>query len=750
MDQADRRGDIDAQLQAALEWQQRGRLAEAERLYRQILAVVPDQPLALHRLGLLAVQAGREVAALEWLWKSIQAAPSEADFYSNLGLVLSRLGRFEEACAVMEQAIRLAPQAPQLYSNWGHILHAGGRSREAIPLLQRAIDLQPDYAEAMNNLAVVYQSLQAWSSSIDVLRRLLSSYPADARAYYHLGLAYDALGEKAAASQALQQSLAIAPTQAEVYNQLGKIFFEQGRWPEAIEALAQALHYRPEYLQATMNLAMVCQAGADHQQAMIWYERARQLAPESVEVAIAFAHQLQWVCAWERLAELNRQILDAVDTLENSPNQRWLPPFWFICLTEPTTSAQQWRVARNWAQRIAGGSHRPPIAAKPTAARGGDDAVAPRPLRIGYLSADFGQHATSWLIGDLFAEHDRQQVSVWAYSFGPEDRSPWRQRIEQSVDGFRELGDCSHRQAAELIQGDEIDILVDLKGYTDHARPEVLALRPARIQVNYLGFPGTMGADFIDYILVDEVIVPPDRQACYQEKLVALPGCYQVNCRKLEIASLVPKREDVGLPDEAIVMCAFHQPFKLTPLVFDIWMRLLRDAPASVLWLLEDNPAVKRNLQQAAVQRGVSSERLVFAARVPHPLHLARLRLADLFVDTFPCNAHTTASEALRMGLPVVTWSGEAFASRVAGSLLREVGLADCISQSAAGYEHLLRRLILDDDWRRTVHQRLAENLQHTSLYDPRAFARKLEQAYRRMWVESGRSAQPRPGQGME
>jgi protein O-GlcNAc transferase len=750
MDQANRRVDIDAQLQAALQWQQRGELAEADRLYRQILAVVPDQPLALHRLGLLAIQAGHEVAALEWLWKSIQAAPQEADFYSNLGLVLSRLGRFEEACAVMEQAVRLAPRSPQLYSNWGHILHAGGRSRDAVPVLQRAIDLQPNHAEAMNNLAVVYQNLQAWPSSIDVLRRLLSSHPADARAYYHLGLAYDALGEKSAAKNALQQSLVIAPTQAEAHNQLGKIYFEEGRWSEAIEALAQALHYRPQYLQATMNLAMVCQAGADHQQAIVWYERARQLAPESVEVAIAFAHQLQWVCTWERLAELNRQILDAVEQLENSPDQRWLPPFWFICLTEPTSSRQQWRVARNWAQRIAGGSHRQGTAAKPTAVTGGDDGDEGRPLRIGYLSADFGQHATSWLIGDLFAEHDRRQVAVWAYSFGPEDRSPLRQRIEQSVDGFRELGDCSHRQAAEMIQGDKIDILVDLKGYTDHARPEILALRPARIQVNYLGFPGTMGADFIDYILVDDVVVPPDRQACYQEKLVTLPGCYQVNCRQLEIAPQVPKRVEVGLSEEAIVLCAFHQPFKLTPWVFDIWMRLLRDVPASVLWLLEDNTMVKRNLQQAAVQRGVPVERLVFAARVPHPLHLARLRLADLFVDTFPCNAHTTASEALRMGVPVVTWSGEAFASRVAGSLLREVGLPECISQTATGYEHILRRLVMDDDWRRTLHQRLATNLQRTSLYDPRAFARKLEQAYRRMWVESGRLTEPSPGRGME
>jgi predicted O-linked N-acetylglucosamine transferase (SPINDLY family) len=363
-------------------------------------------------------------------------------------------------------------------------------------------------------------------------------------------------------------------------------------------------------------------------------------------------------------------------------------------------------------------------------------------ISIGYLSGDFHCHATAWLIAELFEKHDRAGFVIFGYSYGPDDRSPMRRRLASAFDRFVDLKDASFMEAAERIAVDGVDILVDLKGYTRENRVQILALRPAPIQVNYLGYPGTMGAPFMDYVLVDDFVVPADQQPFFAEKLVHLPGCYQVNDSRREIAPHTPSRAECGLPEQGFVFCDFNNSYKITPEMFTVWMELLKGVPGSVLWLLEGNRFAPANLRREAEARGVAAQRLVFAPRMPLPEHLARHRLADLFLDTFPVNAHTTASDALWVGCPVLTMAGETFVSRVAGSLLRTIGLTELVTTSLDEYRVMALRLARDAELLAGLRARLEANRKTSRLFDAGRFARGIEQAYLTMW-ETYASGQP-------
>jgi len=357
-------------------------------------------------------------------------------------------------------------------------------------------------------------------------------------------------------------------------------------------------------------------------------------------------------------------------------------------------------------------------------------------IRLGYLSADFHQHATAYLIAEVFERHDRARFEVAAYSYGPDDRSGMRARLKGAFDRFLDIRPLAHGEAARQIHEAGIDILVDLKGYTTHARTEILAYRPAPIQVNYLGYPGTMGAEFMDYIIADPFLVPEDRQPFYSEALAYLPDCYQSNDTKREISEQVPSRAECGLPERGFVFCCFNNTYKITPAFFDIWMRLLHAVPGSVLWLLEANAAAKTNLRREAAARGIDPERLIFAPRQHLPEHLARHRHADLFLDTLPCNAHTTASDALWASLPLLTCAGETFAGRVAGSLLQACGMPELITTSPEAYEAIALKLASEPSRVAVLRRRLEQQRLSAALFDIARFTRNLEAAYIRMWEE--------------
>jgi predicted O-linked N-acetylglucosamine transferase (SPINDLY family) len=365
----------------------------------------------------------------------------------------------------------------------------------------------------------------------------------------------------------------------------------------------------------------------------------------------------------------------------------------------------------------------------------------PARLKIGYASADFHDHATAHLMAGLFAAHDRSRFEIRLYSYGRADASEWRQRLVAGSDAFVDIAGLGLCEAASRVRDDGVDVLVDLKGFTRDGRPELFALRPAPVQVNYLGYPGTMGAPWYDAFVTDAVCSPPGSEAQFAERLVYLPGSYQVNDRDQAIAETAPSRAECGLPESAFVYCCFNQTYKIEPAVFDVWMRILERVPGSVLWLFRSHAEAEANLRREAERRGVDPYRLVFAGKLPKAEHLARHRHADLFLDTLRVNAHTTASDALWAGVPVLTCPGEAFQSRVAASLLHAVGLAELAVPDLAAYEETAIRLGQGGSGGEgggelaEVKARLAANRLSCALFDTERTARNLERAYDALWA---------------
>jgi protein O-GlcNAc transferase len=364
-------------------------------------------------------------------------------------------------------------------------------------------------------------------------------------------------------------------------------------------------------------------------------------------------------------------------------------------------------------------------------------------IRIAYLSTDFRAHAVAFLIVGIFEHHDKGRFETTAISFGRDDNSETRARIQTAFDRFIDVQDMSDFKVASLMREWEVDIAIDLNGHTGDSRTAILAHRPAPLQVNYLGYPGTMGASYIDYIIADRFVIPKAQEDHYSEKIVYLPDAYQANDRKRRIADRTPARSETGLPERGFVFACFNNTYKIGPEVFDVWMRLLRGIEGSVLWLLEDNAIAAANLKREAELRGVAPARLVFAPRTTPDQHLARHRLADLFLDTLPYNAHTTASDALWMGLPLVTTPGSTFPGRVGASLLHAIGLSDLVTASLADYESLAQKLAQEPGALAAIKAKLAANRDSHPMFDTARFARYLESAYATMWERQQRGEEP-------
>ena len=676
-------------LNLALQHHRAGRLPEAEALYRQILQAQPDHPDALHLLGMIAYQVGKHEVAVAYVKQAIALNPAVAEFHNNLGTVYLELNQVEAASCHFNTALQLHPDYAEAQYNLANLLRKVEKFEEAAAHYRKALDLKPDYTAAYNNL----------------------------------GLTLHSQGKLAEAVAHYQKALALMPTYAEAHSNLGITLADQGHLEEAVAHYQKALAMKPAFAEAHGNLGNALKDQGRLEEAVVQFRRALALRPDLAEAESQLMHQLQHLCEWSGLEAL----FDRQRKHVQGKSHPKIPPF--ALLSIPSSASEQLDCARNH-----------------SAGRFSSFAVLreqfgfhfvrtskPR-LRIGYLSADFCQHATAYLIAELFELHDQAGFEVIAYSYGPNDGSEMRRRLVRACNQFVDIAGDTFGETARRIYEDKIDILVDLKGHTKAARTEIVALRPAPIQVNWLGYPGTMGAEFMDYIITDRFITPPDHAPFFSEKLVSLPDCYQVNDRKREIAKQALTRAECGLPVKGLVFCSFNNTYKIMPAVFDIWMRVLRQIPGSVLWLLEANAGAAANLRREAKARGVEPERLVFAPRLPLAQHLARHGHADLFLDTWPYNAHTTASDALWAGLPVLTCAGETFASRVAGSLLTAIGLPELITQSLAEYEALALRLARNPPELAGLRKRLAENRLTAPLFDSARFTRHLEKAYGMMW----------------
>ncbi len=566
----------------------------------------------------------------------------------------------------------------------------------AIAAYQRILDADPANRDALNNLGALYLLLGRTGVAIDGLTRLVEKYPGYAAGLCNLADAHRGRGDLKSAIEFYQRAIRSRPDFAKAYRGLAIALLMTDRPLETVQSCARLLTLEPDH---PLGLSL-----------------------------LVFAKMR--ICEWQGISGL----IDKIKTLVDKGSGE-IEPFVFAIL--PTTCAEQDKCARQYSRARYG------RAASWRADPAGILDPARR-LTIGYISFDFRQHATSTLVGGLFENHDRRNFKVNAYSYGPDDGSDLRQRIVRSLDSFVDISNLSYAEAASRIRDDKVDVLIDLMGYTTGGRPQIAALRPAPIQVNYLGYPGTMGANFIDYVIADKIIASSELQRFCAEKIVFLPRCWQANDRQRPDLPETPTRAAEGLPEDAVVFCCFNNPYKLNARMFDIWLDILQAVPTGVLWLLDDGQFAVRNLRRYAAGRGVDPRRVVSAPLRKHAEHLARHRLADIFLDTLPVNALTTASDALWMGLPLITCPGDTPVSRGASSLLHAVGLSELSCGSLEAYKEMAVRLAQDPERRRDLGRQLLESRLSSELFDAGGLVRALEAAYRQMWTLHAGGQPPR------
>ena len=719
-------------LRIGLEAFSRGNLAEAERVLQSAFTSGEVGAGEYQLAGLIAATRGDLKLSIENFQKSIAVNAQDALCWFNLGVSQKKLHLANEAIASFRQAVNLLPSYHDAWLALAAVYKGMQEYEHAFHSLQKALVCNPCSVDAFLQLGHLARLQSDTELAKERYQEVLRLKPTHFMAVYSLGLVYLDTNEITEAVRWLREAVKIDPQNAKARFKLGLALQSAHELIESERQYLTALELNQNYLEAYTNLGSIYLQADESQKAINCFENAIRIEPNYPAALCQLLRAKQSTCCWTGLTELCNHIEQINENSGllgqgNGPSPDYvIPPFVFLGLSTSTSHAQQYRCATNWYERQLAKHISAPVYASP---QSHDDR-----LTIGYLSADFRNHPVAELIVEALESHCKEHFRVVCYSYGPNDKSTVRRRVEAGVEIFRDIQELSTLEAAKRIAYDGVAILVDLTGYTQYCRTEILALRPSPIQINYLGYPGTLGASFIDYVFVDEFIVPPTEQPYFSEKLFYLPGCYQANDGSREIAETQQSRKDHGLPEDGFVYCCFNNSYKITPAIFDIWMRLLQFNPRGVLWLLDCNAETKRNLRCEAETRGVSVERIVFAPRVPLPDHLARYRHADLFLDTFPYNAHTTASDALWAGCPLLTHAGSTFASRVAGSILRSLGLDELITYSMVEYEHKAMQLTRDHDALRDVRARLADVARKSEVFDGKRFATKLESAYREIW----------------
>jgi protein O-GlcNAc transferase len=676
---ADRMND----LQAAVALHRAGRLPEALRIYKRVLKKSPDNVGCVYSLAMLYVQQSNYTAAADMFRRATRIKPDLVDAHYNLAVALGMSENYGEAALSYEKVLKLDPRHANARNNYATALLHAGRPADAVRQYDELIAQAPASADAHINRGTARQALKRVEEALADYERAIALKPNFAEAHLNRGNALAELRRADEAVTSYQQAIALQPNFADAYNNMANILSNLGRYEEAVAA----------------------------------YDKGLALQPDDSEArSMRFSAKMH-LCDWSNIDQERERLLGAIERGDV------VNPF--VALAVSPSVEDHLRCAKKFS-----GLRFP--AAEPLW-RG--EIYRHDRIRLAYVSSDFREHPIAYLTAGMFEHHDRSRFEVTAVSFGPEQERGIRQRLQGAFEHFVDVRTTSDQEIAALLREREIDIAVDLVGFLENARTHVFASRAAPIQVNYIGFPGTLGADYFDYIIADPTVLPPEHVASYTEKVAWLPDTYLPTDATRTVAEVTPCRAELGLPEKGFVFCTFNLSYKINPAMFDVWMRLLREVEGSVLWLRGYNALASRNLQAEARRRGVAPERLIFAPRAPLAAdHLARQRQADLFLDTLPYNAHTTATEALWVGLPVLTCLGTSFAGRVAAGLNRAVGVPELVTTSLAEYEARALKIARDPALCAELKQKLADNRQNYPLFNTARFTRQIETAYTTMW----------------
>jgi len=686
----------------------------SERL-SNLLADYPRSIFLWNLTGRMHWTLGNGKAAEEAFSRTTDLTPYFAPGHNNLGVLLSKKGLLDEAAESFRRAIEIRPDYAEAYNNLGTTLQARGELDKAIDCFSRALEIEPDGVAAYSNLGNAFRQKGRWEDAIECLSQATERHPDEPEPYCTLGIVFRDLAETGKAIESFSQAIKLNPGHAQAHSELGKAFADMGQVDRAIELQLTAIELKPDDPGLLCTLGKLFYHKGNLGKSLDAYRQALKIKPDMEAVRVQVLHQKRNICDW---------------TPEPGIDETWktrclgaqcADPFYTLPLDDdPKTQRQR---AVDWARKKFW--KRPLCPSPPERPR-----IRPPKLRIGYFSSDFSEHAVFYLISGLLREHDRDRFEIHAYSYGETPAEKHRAAIGGHVDGFTDIRNLPGPRTVDTVQAHKLDIAIDLNGHTRFSRSDLFAFRLAPIQVNYLGYPGTIGADFMDYIIADPVLIPEEYRDGYTENVIYLPDSFMPNDDSRSIAETGTSRAGFGLPEDGFVFCSFNNPCKISPAEFDIWMRLLKQVDGSVLWLSATPEMVKANLRKEAVARGVDAERIVFAERLPSlGEHLARHKHADLFLDTFNYNAHTTASDALWAGLPVVTKIGRQFAARVAASLLTAVGLPELITANEQEYERLILELAADPRGLSEVREKLAHNRTTHPLFDTVRYTRHFEQA---------------------
>jgi protein O-GlcNAc transferase len=727
-----------------------GRLAEAERSYQAVLNIKRDDFDSLHLLGVVRWQQRRHDEASRLIKQALRVRPDSAEACANLGIVLQSLDQPGEAIVAYDRALSINPRYAKALCHRGDSLRALGRNGEALASYDKALAAASGYAEAHVNRGVVLRELGRHADALASFDRALALQPVNPDILYNRANCLQSLGRFEEALRDYDVVLARNPRAAEAHNNRGCVLEKLGRFEEALASFEAALAARPDNAEALHNRGNALLALSRYAEALESYDSALALAPRRVdtlhnrgqtlvllrryEEAIAVFEAVLAVdpanpdasaglancrlltCDWDGVADIAGRARAAAQSGDWST----LDPFAALCIFD--APADHLEYARAYLRRRLSATPAPILKRTPC----GKERV-----RVAYLSSDFRNHPVARAAIRLFELHDRTRFETFGVSFGPDDGSDMRARVAAAFDRFVDVRAKTDSEIAELLHHLEIDVAVDLNGHTQGARPGILAHRPAPIQVLYLGYPGTSGADFIDYILADATVLPFADQDWYSEQIVQLPHCYHPCDETTAISSRTFTRAELGLPENGPVFCCFNRADKIATPIFDVWMRLLAGVDGSVLWLSQMNDPARVNLRRAAATRGIDPGRLIFAPQMASlGDHLARHRQADVFLDTLPYNAHSTAIDALRAGLPVVTCPGRSLAGRVGASLLHAVGLPELIVRDFDEYAALATELARNGARLESIRQKLTENRPTCALFDLKQLCSHVEAAY--------------------
>ena len=730
--------------------------ALAARFYETAIAGNPGDALPHYKLANLLKDSGHWEAALQHYDRATVLNPRFANAYCNRGVVLQRLNRPDEALASFEQGIVLNPADALTHFNRGAVLRGMGRLEEALGSFDQAIAASPTYVAAIYNRGMLLQERRQWDAALTQydraleidrsfvqghvargnLQRLRNKFQpalADfdeaialdehcAAAYSGKGAVLAQLKQFPAAIATFNVAIGIDPGCADAHYNLGNALLRMNLFPAAVDSYDRAVALEPEFAEAHASRGEALLYMKELAAAVQSYDRAFALQPHNASALAMRRHARMLLCDWSGLDADVRALTEELEA-----GAAAAPPLALLALVD--LPRLHLAVARAGVRE----GHPPDgsLGAPPRREAGGR-------IRLGYFSADFCEHPVAVLAAQFLELHDRSKYEVIGFSFGPDTQDPMRKRLEKAFDRFLEVRGKSDREVALLARSEGIDIAIDLNGHTAGSRTGIFALRAAPVQISFLGYPGTMGAGYIDYLIADATVIPEESTEHYSEKILHLPDSFLPHDSGRVIGAHRFTREELGLPPGGMVFCCFNNSYKIMPGTFESWMKILGRVDGSVLWLSQHNATAMENLRREARSRGIDPGRLLFAERVPSSAeHLARLGAADLFLDTLPYNAHATALDALWAGLPLLTCIGRGFAGRVAASLLKAIGLPELITATAAQYEDLAVELAVNPQRLAAIRLKLAQNRLATPLFDTARLTRNLERAYARVLERS-------------